>query len=200
MKLDQDGTVPEGLTYVWNWDTKYTCLKGSAYYQKAFGADIYAISPVIDLAGVEKPTLSFKEATNYLNGNLEAFSVNVREENGTWTVLGNPSADTDKFTFVDTTYNLEAYAGKKIEIGFRYTSTDEAAGTWEIKNLIVDGTKNSGVAAVAAENVYVANGNIIAPEGARAFNLSGVETGLNNLPAGIYVVVVADKAVKVLVK
>ncbi|MDE6811689.1 MAG: hypothetical protein K2J15_04995, partial [Muribaculaceae bacterium] len=100
--LDKEGEVPEGLKYVWAWDSKYTCLKGSAYYQKAFGADIYAISPVFDLTNVNNATVTFEQATNYLNGNLEAFTVCVREVNGAWTALGNPSADTDKFKFVTT--------------------------------------------------------------------------------------------------
>ncbi len=199
--LDKDGEIPEGLTYVWTWDSKYTCLKGSAYVQKAYDADIYAISPVIDLTNAVEATLEFDQATNYLNGDLQAFSINIREENGAWEMLGNPSADTDKFKFVKTSYDLKSYVGKKVEVGFRYTSTAAGAGTWEIKNFTVTGkTDMSSVEAVAAEAVYTLNGNIIAPEGARAFNLSGVETGLNNLPAGIYVVVVAEKAVKVIVK
>lgn len=61
---------------------------------------------------------------------------------------------------------------------------------------------NSGVDGIDAEAVaiYGAKGGIIAPEGARAFNLSGVETGLHNLPAGIYIVVYSGSTAKVVVR
>jgi hypothetical protein len=52
-----------------------------------------------------------------------------------------------------------------------------------------------------AEGVIAAgNGYIIAPDGAEVYNLSGVKTGKENLPAGIYIVRYAGKSVKLMVK
>lgn len=59
----------------------------------------------------------------------------------------------------------------------------------------------SGVADVIADGqVSVIGNNIYAPAGAQIYAINGSRTGSTNLPAGIYVVRVADKAVKVLVK
>lgn len=46
----------------------------------------------------------------------------------------------------------------------------------------------------------VENGNIIAPEGSKVFNMAGIETGTQNLPAGVYIVVYKNKTAKLLVR
>lgn len=48
--------------------------------------------------------------------------------------------------------------------------------------------------------VYGGHGEIIAPDGARVFNINGIETGKTDLPAGLYIVVCDGKSVKVAVK
>lgn len=52
----------------------------------------------------------------------------------------------------------------------------------------------------AEATVAGGNGCVIAPAGARVYNLHGAETGRENLPAGIYVVALEGKAVKVAVR
>ncbi|MDE6559119.1 MAG: choice-of-anchor J domain-containing protein, partial [Muribaculaceae bacterium] len=197
-----EGTFDKALTYVWSWDNKYSYLKASAFVKQCFAADVYAISPVIDLTNAKTANLKLSQAVNKGNG-VEGLSIDVREGNGAWqtlTVEGWPAGDS--WTFVESSANLDAYAGKKIQIGFHYTSTSSVSSNWEIKDLTVAGESTAdGVETIAADAaVYAVNGNIVAPAGARVFNLQGVETGTQSLPAGIYVVVVADKAVKVLVK
>ena len=44
-------------------------------------------------------------------------------------------AEGTSWTFATSTVDLKAFDGKKIQIAFVYTSTDEVAGTWEVKNL-----------------------------------------------------------------
>ena len=34
--------------------------------------------------------------------------------------------------------NLSAYAGKRFQFAFKYTSSVEAAGTWRVKNIMVE--------------------------------------------------------------
>lgn len=60
----------------------------------------------------------------------------------------------------------------------------------------------SAVEVIEADNmnVYGLHGRIEAPAGARVFNLSGTETGKENLPAGIYLVNFNGKTAKVVVK
>lgn len=63
-------------------------------------------------------------------------------------------------------------------------------------------TYHSGVADVAADADFIVtsgNGYINAPEGAKVYNLAGLETGSQNLPAGIYVVRFGQSVKKVLV-
>ena len=46
-----------------------------------------------------------------------------------------PAAD---WKFVNTgEMDLTSYVGKKVYIGFVYTSTEDGAATWEFKNLLV---------------------------------------------------------------
>ncbi|MDE5842399.1 MAG: M6 family metalloprotease domain-containing protein [Muribaculaceae bacterium] len=61
---------------------------------------------------------------------------------------------------------------------------------------------NTGVEGIDADSIliYGGKGEIIAPEGARAFNLSGVETGLSNLAPGIYIVMTPAATAKVVVR
>lgn len=63
-------------------------------------------------------------------------------------------------------------------------------------------TDISGVAEIDAEAtpVYGGKGCIFAPDAAKVYNLSGVETGRENLPAGIYIVVLDGASKKVVVK
>lgn len=197
-----EGTVPEGISYVWNWDAQYG-LKASAYVSgvRYETNDFTAVSPVIDLTGVTDAKLTFSQAANYCNGKYAELCVTkVREEGGAWANLTvNNCPEGNSWTFVDSDASLDAYAGKKIQIGFAYSSTTTDAPTWEIKNLTVTGA--SGVAVVEAEAaVYVLGNNIVAPEGAKVYNLNGVQTGTQNLTNGVYVVVAGNKAVKVLVK
>lgn len=114
----------------------------------------------------------------------------------------------------DAKENFEGEAdGVKLSFRNNYTKPGVPAGTYHVEVVVtiynnepslyvINFFDPSGVKEISASElgVYALNGSIVAPEGARVFNLSGVETGADNLPAGIYVVVVADKAVKVAVK
>lgn len=56
-----------------------------------------------------------------------------------WVTLTVPTWPTGKdWTFVDSgDIALSGYAGSKITIAFRYTSTSSTAPTWEIKSMSV---------------------------------------------------------------
>ncbi len=51
-----------------------------------------------------------------------------------------------------------------------------------------------------ASPIYGLRGSIVAPDNAKVYNLSGIETGKENLPAGIYIVNCDGKTVKVVVR
>ena len=136
-------TMPEELSYVWNNDDRYSCIKASAYVNNTnYAAESWLISPEIDLtAQTGTVTLTFEQACNFFKGTLaDAVSVQVREQGGEWTkldVTGWP--ESDSWTFVDATADLSAYAGKTIQIAFVYTSTADVAGTWEVRNVVIRG-------------------------------------------------------------
>ena len=51
-------------------------------------------------------------------------------------------SDNSSWSFVDdVVVDLSAFDGKKIQLGFKYTSEDGKSGTWEVKNVKVTGNK-----------------------------------------------------------
>ena len=137
-------TMPAEISYVWSHYTSPACAKASAYVSgTAYATDSYLISPVIDLTSATAPVMTFKHATNFFGDEASAraeTSVCIRVEGSAdWTVLTVPSYPaTQGWTFADSgDISLSAYAGKKVQVAFRYTSTAAKAGTWEIQNLVV---------------------------------------------------------------
>ncbi len=65
----------------------------------------------------------------------------MREVGGTWKTLDIPTWGTNtSWTFVASgDISLSAYAGKQIQLGFHYTSENDASGTWEVKNIVITG-------------------------------------------------------------
>lgn len=202
-----DIALSEGVTYVWSWKTYNGSgyLNASAYVSSApHAAESYAISPVIDLTDATSAKVSFDHAAKFQTTLRTECTFNVREEGAAeWTVLSIPEwPEAGAWTFANSgNIDLADYAGKKIEVAFKYGSTDEGADTWEIKNLVVTLDKSTGVEAInVLDGVYVEGNNIVAPEGAKVYSINGAAAGLNGLASGLYIVVAGDKAVKVLVK
>ncbi|WP_286528539.1 choice-of-anchor J domain-containing protein, partial [Duncaniella freteri] len=132
--------LPEGSTYVWKFDDR-GYMKASAYVNKADRAsDAWLISPEIDLPADANAYLTFDQAWNFFKDAATAAKENtvaVREVGGEWNNL-TPEAvpESLSWTFVNSgKIDLKAYNGKKIQIGFRYTSTAEKSGTTEIRNV-----------------------------------------------------------------
>lgn len=137
--------LPEGMASVWTWASASYGMKASAYMNNTtLASESWLISPVLDLSKATSCSLSFQQAANKFNSQenyTAACKVMVKEESATaWTELtceGLPNGTS--WTFVQTTANLNAYDGKKIQIAFAYTSTDAVAGTWEILNFAIKG-------------------------------------------------------------
>ncbi len=184
----------------WSIDSKYG-LKASAYISGAANAsDAYAVSPVLDLTNRKAPAeFAFEHALNQFKLNNVLIDVTeaknyvqlvVREEGTTaWTNLADITAP-EKFswTYYADKADLSAYVGKKVQVGFHYTSTAEIAGTWEIKNVKVTADK-SGVSDIVADDD---NAPVV------YYNLQGVR--VENPANGLYIRVQGKKAAKVLVR
>lgn len=161
----EEGTLPEGLAFVWTRDSKNNYMKASAYFQKNYAVEAaYLVSPVVDLTGLTAIDLTFaqcvgqfKNAAGDLISPADFCKLCVREEGGEWSapidITSFPAYNEGKnfSSFADYTMSLDAYAGKKIQLGFRYSSTATTAGTWEIKSVKVANRDGAGVENIAVD-------------------------------------------------
>lgn len=135
-----------GQDYVWSFDSRYSCMKASGFVGSNHNTSSRLISPEIDLSGYATARASYDQACNFFSS-LEtakkeaAFEVSV--DGGEWTTLEVPSfTDYASWNFKSSgNIDLSAYVGKKIRLAFHYSSTSAKAGTWEVKNFKVSGTK-----------------------------------------------------------
>ena len=138
--------MPSSLTYIWSWK-EYNgkhYLNGSAFASVAVEAEAIAYSPVVDLAGYSKISLTFDHAAKFQTTLRTLCGFVIREQGTTeWKSIAIPTwPDSGAWTFVSAgVIDLSAYAGKKVEVGFKYGSTASGADTWEIKNLKITGSK-----------------------------------------------------------
>ncbi len=186
-----NGTLPEGLTYIWSWDKSYKYLKASAYKGGNFASSATVTSPEIDLTGVTNAALSFSQVGNFFKGNMQTdVKVLVSVDGANFTELTvAPWPTADGWTpWVESTADLKAYEGKKIKVQFLYTSSTERAGTWEIKEFVVTGDKSQGVADV----------EVVEDAPAVYYNLQGVR--VENPENGLYIKVQGKKSSKVYIK
>ena len=136
--------LPSGLQYVWSATEKYG-MKASAFANStSYASESWLISPVFNLANATDVTLDFEQANNKYGSASDIpvqSSLWVSVNGGNWSQLTVPTYGTNAdWNFVNSgDIDLSAYAGKKISIGFKYTSTAAAAGTWEVKNFELKG-------------------------------------------------------------
>lgn len=143
----KDVLLPEGSTYVWKLDS-YGYYKASAYVGGNKPSESYLVSPAIDLSKASAPQLSFDVAINYLKNKTITDYINVVVSTdyagdvttATWTALEVPSWPVGSSWIWNNSgaVDLSAYKGETVYVAFKYTSTSEAAGTLEIKNLVVE--------------------------------------------------------------
>ena len=115
-------------------------MKASAYIDKVNIPCISRLtSPEIDLSKLTEATLNFEQAINFATDMKSECKVQISTDGKTWEdleVSGYPAAN--GWTFVTSTASLNKYCGKKIYIGFLYTSSSSSAATWEVKNVSVN--------------------------------------------------------------
>ena len=136
--------IDEALSYVWSHDISYSCMKASAFKDNNnYATESWLISPVIDLTSETSAYLTFEHATHKFSDISvvdEEATVWIKEESAdNWTqVTGVTYPSSLGWSFVDAgDIDISAYANKKIQIAFKYTSTATASGTWEVKNVVV---------------------------------------------------------------
>ena len=140
----EDVMLPQELTYVWQHDASYSCMKASAYVNQAYAAESWLISPVIDLSNASAATLKFDQAVNHASPD-GALSVMISTDydgnvfQSTWTELSLSQWPAgNNWTFINSTADLNPYLGQRVTIAFKYTSNFNASATWEVKNFVVE--------------------------------------------------------------
>ena len=169
--------LSEGLSYVWAIDKSYKCAKASAFVNKKnLPSESWLVSPWIKLSAAEViRSLYFDHAVSKYFGNVsEEATLWIKVEGGDWTQITSiayPEVPQDKSfsPFETQAVSLAGYEGKKIKVGFKYVSTDEAAGTWEIRNFKVS-TDVSGINEIKADKLDV---------NAPVYNLAGQRVNAN---------------------
>ena len=138
----QNDVLPSGLTNIWVFDSKYQCAKATGYSNDSKqDAEGYLISPEINLSGVTTATMTFENAGNYMVDASQELTVWITTDatattvDETWTQLTVDKYSTGSFAFATATIALDEYCGNKVKIAFKYFSTPDMCGTWELRNV-----------------------------------------------------------------
>lgn len=138
----EDIKLGDGLENAWTTNS-YGMTANGYVSGKAHEADSWLISPVIDLRYASETTLSFEHGVQYFTDIETAkteTSFNIREENGDWETVTIPYPEALGNNAVSTgAISLAQYEGKKIQLGFHYTSGATKSGRWQIKNVLIQG-------------------------------------------------------------
>lgn len=131
------------VTRVWSWrdyNGKYY-LNGSAFVGNVnYEALAYAVSPEIDLTGKLEAKASFDHEAKFQTTLRSLCKFAVRESGQTeWTEYDIPTwPPTGDWTYANSgDIDISAFAGKKIQIAFKYASSEAGADTWRIKDAVV---------------------------------------------------------------
>ena len=141
-----DKILPEGLSYVWAQSSSYG-MKASAYANGTkYVTESYLVSPALILG--ENSVLTFDHVQRYAAEDpATQLTLLIRgDKPDSWQYqLPIPNySDGSSWTFVSSgDIDLSAYAGKTIQLWFRYTSDENFAATWEIKNVKVTNAKTA---------------------------------------------------------
>ncbi|MDE6018139.1 MAG: choice-of-anchor J domain-containing protein [Muribaculaceae bacterium] len=139
--------MPEGLSYVWKFATNYG-MKASAFLSgQAYATEAWLISPEFTLGG-DMANFSFEQATNHftdIETAKQEATVWLRVSGDDWEqITGYDFPEKLSWDFVSSgDIDISKYCGSTIQIGFKYTSTAANAGTWEIKNFVVNAKEGS---------------------------------------------------------
>lgn len=137
--------MPSELTYVWNHDDRNGgYMKASGHINKPtpvdYATESWLISPELDLTTATTATLTFDHAINFAKDMQTQQTLWVKEvgtENWEQVTIATYPAG-NSWDFISSgNIDLSAQKGKKVQLGFKYVSTDQGAATWEIKNVKV---------------------------------------------------------------
>ena len=139
-------SMPGSVPRVWTQSADYG-MKASAYYNgTSYATESWLESGVIDLTDVQSAWLSFQHTGKFFGNMQQEATLWIKAEGeADWVQLPiNKYMTGTNWTFVTNVTELSAFAGKKVKLGFRYTSSASASGQWEIRSVEVSGVKTAG--------------------------------------------------------
>lgn len=136
----KDVAVPEQIPVIWEFSSKYVCMKATAFANpNNYASESWLISPDIQLPS-GKSHLTFEHAGGFFGTASNEATVWISKDNGAkWEQLVIDSKNypsTWNFIFAGS-WDLSKYAGNTVKIAFKYSSTATKAGTWEIREVKV---------------------------------------------------------------
>ncbi|MBQ4398072.1 MAG: chitobiase/beta-hexosaminidase C-terminal domain-containing protein [Bacteroidales bacterium] len=193
---DWEGTM-HGWTFVsvtgdqvWSIGTysnnKYAKMSGYSNGNNA--NEDWCISPAFNLGDYTNPVLTFTTARSQHNGNeLEVYfsnNYNGDPSSATWTQLtctlpAQPSSGYSEFTSSGN-ISLSSYSGSNCYIGFKYTSTNDAAATWELDDIVLASQTITPTITLTPSSIDLGNNNPTEVQISKTFTVSQ-----SNLTEGI---------------
>ena len=133
-----------GCTYASMWyvdKNKYAKVTANKSGQSLGTSDCKLISPVLNTQGCTHVYLRFEHTTYAANStsDVDYCMVKVSKDGKTWTKVTIPTWPTKRWGFVACEIDLTEYASSTMQVMFEYVSTASYAGTWEVKNVVVEG-------------------------------------------------------------
>lgn len=193
-------TLSGSLSYVWKQDSYNGrgYLKASAFANsKSNASEAWAVSPAINLKDSKKATLSFRHAINKIAPGVPSEMCTVWAstdytgdvKTATWTQINVPSyPEGTSWSFIDAgTMDISAFCGnEKVYIAFKYASTDEASGTWEVDEFCVkgDGTAMGNGGTTTPDKPDTPDTPVTPPTGDNLLVNGGFETWANGVCEG----------------
>jgi hypothetical protein len=115
----------------------------SNYDGAKYDADVWLVSPAVDLTGSASPKLIFDNAYKYTGPALELYiSTDYTSgpvSSGTWTnITSSANWSAGNFVFVTSgEIDLSAYNSSNVHIAFRYQGNTADGSTWELDNIVI---------------------------------------------------------------
>ncbi|MDE6438601.1 MAG: choice-of-anchor J domain-containing protein [Muribaculaceae bacterium] len=141
-------SLSPGLSFVWKQDASYGMVASAYNAGTSYASDSWLVSPVFDCTSASDMVLSFEHCANKWSGgsgteDYKSFmKLFVKVDGGSWQELAIPYySDNTSWSYVSSgDISLADCAGHaSVQLGFQYTSLDGYSGTWEIRNLSIDG-------------------------------------------------------------
>jgi len=140
----EDVTTNSALEEIWSFNSSYGMVASGEYNSVKYATESWLVSPLLDLVNVDGAVLTFDHTFRY--GNKTSLTLWGRVEGGEWSQITIPTYPTGSdWKYVSSgSISLASYVGHNMQFAFKYVSTTSSAAKWEIKNVLVKETFDSG--------------------------------------------------------